>query len=135
MDHRHHADDREKVASLSAAGRASSIIQHVGCINIFFLPIKDTRNYGAFEREHVQHFCEVDTSQRRCLDREAGGGEMGRSELASGCFATVESPRLRYPMRSADQSLKHVRGKKKKRERGRDRGRGAERKVDIMIPV
>lgn len=45
--------------------RASSIIQHVGCINIFFLPIKDTRNYGAFEqKEHVRHFCVVDTSQR-----------------------------------------------------------------------
>lgn len=44
--------------------RTSSIIQHVGCINIFFLPIKDTRNYGAFELEHVRHFCDADTSQR-----------------------------------------------------------------------
>lgn len=54
--------------------RASSIIQHVGCINIFFLPIKDTRNYGAFEQEHVQHFCEVDTSQRRLVASGWRGG-------------------------------------------------------------
>lgn len=53
--------------------RASSIIPYVGCINISFLPIKDTRNYGAFGQKHVRHFCRVDTTRRPRPERGVEG--------------------------------------------------------------
>jgi len=106
--------DREKIVVIVGGKRASSIIQHVGCINIFFLPIKDTRNYGAFEQEHVRHFCEVDTSQRHLR--------------MPGCGVDRVSQRLFCHRRVAVALLDEIRGSE-----CRARSCRKKKEVEIMI--
>lgn len=104
-----------------AEKRASSIIpplrpSYVGCINISFLPIKDTRNYGAFGQKHVQTLL---PSRYIPLDVEERGG-VGRGGCST---AARELLRLRHAVRSADQSPWHVRGREKKKGRRATRKR------------
>lgn len=86
---------------------SSSIILHVPCINISFLPIKDTRNYAA--RNHVHDTSSIESIRLR------GGRGMGRGDVHPARVATAGERVAAVAsrgVRSVDLRSWHVRGAK-----------------------